>query len=222
MGVGMSLCGSAVHLTCKCQWACVWHSMCWGGGPAGCICLSVCGSLVILLVPVVICVSVSPVCELVCPSFSLWCFHHPPTLSLCPSFPEAPLLGTLLGSVCRCLGMAASQAKCVTALAERAQRGLSLCARHPEPRRRGGLSSPEAPTLVAPSLPPSLPFSQAVFFLPASVCAPFLPPQSSFLMLPFWWPLLQSQCWENFWGPSESSIKSPTGVELVRVHLVTL
>lgn len=48
--------------------------------------------------------------------------------SLCPSFPEAPLLRTLLGSVCQCLYMAASQAKCVTALAEMAQRGLSLCA----------------------------------------------------------------------------------------------
>lgn len=112
--------------------------MCLAIRVSGCICPSVWGSVVICQCKWQLgCLSL--VCMAVCPSFTPRCVCYPPalpTLSLCPSFSAALLLGTLLGSARQCL----SQAKRVTALAEMAQRGLNVCAHHPEPWLGGGRS----------------------------------------------------------------------------------
>lgn len=131
-----------------------------------------------------------------CPSFTLRCVGSSPTLptlSLCPSFSAAPLLGTLLGSARQCL----SQAK----LWLRWLSVGSTCVRiilSP-----GGRVSPclEASTLVGPSLPPSL--LPSLFlklsssFLPLSMPPLHSANASSSSLCP-WLSLLQSVLGELF------------------------
>lgn len=105
--------------------------MCWRVDLAVHICPSLCGPLVILSVQVVTWVSVSP-CLGDPVSFLFSVVHSPPCYPAysfaLAFFLVAPLLGTLLEGlhVNICAWRPRRQAKCVTALAEMAQRGLSL------------------------------------------------------------------------------------------------